>query len=178
MCYDGYQAPSILQVGPDAIEFGSFSKTFNMTGFRLGYAVGHPDLIAGLTKCKGQTDSGAPIFIQKAGIKALELYGDDGKLPKVIADNMAIYAERRKVLVEGLRKLGYDVVMPKGTFYVWFDCGMSSAEFTQKMIDLGVIVTPGSGFGESAEGYIRMTVTEPVERIKIALERMERGSYQ
>ena len=112
MCYDGYQAPSILQVGPDAIEFGSFSKTFNMTGFRLGYAVGHPDLIAGLTKCKGQTDSGAPIFIQKAGIKALEMYGDDGKAPKAIADNMAIYAERRKVLVEGLRKLGYDVVMP------------------------------------------------------------------
>ena len=178
MCYDGYQAPSILQVGPDAIEFGSFSKTFNMTGFRLGYAVGHPDLIAGLTKCKGQTDSGAPIFIQKAGIKALEMYGDDGKAPKAIADNMAIYAERRKVLVEGLRKLGYDVVMPKGTFYVWFNCGMSSAEFTQKMIDIGVIVTPGSGFGESADGYIRMTVTEPVERIRIALERMERGSYQ
>ena len=106
------------------------------------------------------------------------MYGDDGKAPKAIADNMAIYAERRKVLVEGLRKLGYDVVMPKGTFYVWFNCGMSSAEFTQKMIDIGVIVTPGSGFGESADGYIRMTVTEPVERIRIALERMERGSYQ
>ena len=178
MCYDGYQAPSILQVGPDAIEFGSFSKTFNMTGFRLGYAVGHPDLIAGLTKCKGQTDSGAPIFIQKAGIRALEMYGENGEIPQAIQDNMAIYAERRKVLVEGLRKLGYDVVMPKGTFYVWFDCGMSSAEFTQKMIDIGVIVTPGSGFGESAEGYIRMTVTEPVERIKIALERMERSSYE
>ena len=90
---------------------------------------------------------------------------------------MAIYAERRKVLVEGLRKLGYDVKMPKGTFYVWFNCGMSSFDFTKKMVDLGVIVTPGSGFGESADGYIRMTVTEPVERIKIALERMERGSY-
>ena len=68
--------------------------------------------------------------------------------------------------------------MPKGTFYVWFDCGMPSAEFTQKMIDLGVIVTPGNGFGESADGYIRMTVTEPVERIKLALERMRRGSYE
>ena len=116
MCYDGYQAPSALQAGPDCIEFGSFSKTFNMTGFRLGYAVGHPDLVAGLKKCKGQTDSGAPIFIQKAAIKALELYGDDGKLPKVIADNMAVYAERRKVLVDGLRELGFDVKMPKGTF--------------------------------------------------------------
>ncbi|MBQ7404917.1 MAG: aminotransferase class I/II-fold pyridoxal phosphate-dependent enzyme [Candidatus Methanomethylophilaceae archaeon] len=178
MCYDGYRAPSALEAGPDCIEFGSFSKTFNMTGYRLGYAVGHPDLIAGLKKCKGQIDSGAPIFIQKAGIAALEMYGDDGELPKEIADNMEVYAERRKILVEGLRELGYDVVMPKGTFYVWFDCREPSFEFTQKMADLGVIVTPGSGFGESAEGYIRMTVTEPVERIRIALERMRRGSYE
>ena len=178
MCYDGYRAPSALEAGPDCIEFGSFSKTFNMTGYRLGYAVGHPDLIAGLKKCKGQIDSGAPIFIQKAGIAALGMYGDDGELPEAIADNMEVYAERRKVLVEGLRELGYDVVMPRGTFYVWFDCREPSFEFTQKMADLGVIVTPGSGFGESAEGYIRMTVTEPVERIRIALERMKRGSYE
>ena len=177
MCYDGYRSPSALQAGPDCIELGSFSKTFNMTGFRLGYAVGHPDLVAGLRKCKGQIDSGAPIFIQKAGIRALELYGDDGGLPEVLAGNMEVYAERRRVLVEGLRELGYDVVMPKGTFYVWFDCGEPSFDFTRKMADLGIIVTPGSGFGESADGYIRMTVTEPVERIRIALERMRRGSY-
>ena len=177
MVFDGYVAPSILQAGPDAIEFGSFSKTFNMTGFRLGYAVGHPDLVAGLKKCKGQIDSGAPIFIQKAGIKALELYGPNGEIPKEVAKNMETYAERRKVLVEGLRELGYKVNMPKGTFYVWFDCGMSSFEFTQKMVDIGVIVTPGSGFGESAEGYIRMAITEPVERIKLALERMKQNKY-
>jgi LL-diaminopimelate aminotransferase len=176
MCYDDYHAPSALQAGPDCIEFGSFSKTFNMTGWRLGYAVGHPDLIAGLKKCKGQIDSGAPIFIQKAGITALEMYGDDGSLPSVLKSNMAIYAERREVLVNGLRKLGYDVAMPKGTFYVWFDCGMPSDEFTEKMLDIGIIVTPGPGFGASAEGYIRMTVTEPVERIKEALRRMKRGS--
>ncbi len=177
MCYDGYQAPSALQAGPDCIEFGSFSKTFNMTGFRLGYAVGHPDLIAGLKKCKGQVDSGAPIFIQEAGVAALKMYLDGGSVPEVIKDNMAIYSERRKVLVEGLRDLGFDVPMPKGTFYVWFNCGMSSQAFTEKMIDLGIVVTPGSGFGESAEGYIRMTVTEPVERIVEALERMKKGSY-
>ena len=177
MVYDGYRAPSILQAGPDCIEFGSFSKTFNMTGFRLGYAVGHPDLIAGLKKCKGQIDSGAPIFMQKAGIKALSLYGPNGETPDVIEKNMAIYAERRKVLVDGLRELGYDVKMPKGTFYVWFNCGISSEEFTKKMADIGVIVTPGTGFGESCEGYIRMTVTEPVERIKKALQRIKENKY-
>jgi len=177
MVYDGYQAPSALQAGPDCIEFGSFSKTFNMTGFRIGYAVGHPDLVAGLKKCKGQIDSGAPIFIQKAAIKALELYGPNGEAPKEVADNMAIYSERRKVLVDGLRELGFDVKMPKGTFYVWFNCGMTSDEFTQKMIDVGVIVTPGTGFGETCEGYIRMTVTEPVERIRKALQRMKENRY-
>jgi LL-diaminopimelate aminotransferase len=175
MCYDDYRAPSILQAGPDCIEFGSFSKTFNMTGFRLGYAVGHPDLVAGLKKCKGQIDSGAPIFIQKAGITALDMYGEDGTPPGMIRSNMAAYAERREVLVNGLRELGFDVAMPKGTFYVWFNCGMPSDEFTEKMIDLGIIVTPGPGFGLSAEGYVRMTVTEPVERIKDALLRMKRG---
>ena len=138
---------------------------------------GHPDLVAGLKKCKGQIDSGAPIFIQKAAIKALSLYGPNGEAPKEVAENMKIYSERRKVLVDGLRELGFDVKMPMGTFYVWFNCGMSSSEFTQKMIDIGVIVTPGSGFGESAEGYIRMTVTEPVERIKKALQRMKENKY-
>ncbi len=177
MVYDGYQAPSALQAGPDCIEFGSFSKTFNMTGFRLGYAVGNPDLVAGLKKCKGQIDSGAPIFIQKAAIKALSLYGPNGEAPEDVTRNMAIYSERRKVLVEGLRDLGFDVKMPKGTFYVWFDCGMSSSEFTQKMIDVGVIVTPGTGFGESCEGYIRMTVTEPVDRIRKALQRIKENRY-
>ncbi|MDR1690762.1 MAG: aminotransferase class I/II-fold pyridoxal phosphate-dependent enzyme [Candidatus Methanoplasma sp.] len=176
MCYDDYHAPSALQAGHDCIEFGSFSKTFNMTGFRLGYAVGHPDLIAGLKKCKGQIDSGAPIFIQKAGITALEMYNDDGAPPSVIKNNMDIYSERRKTLVNGLRELGFDVVMPKGTFYIWFDCGMPSDEFVEKMIDIGIIVTPGPGFGASAEGYVRMTVTEPVERLKDVLIRMKRAS--
>jgi len=177
MSFDNYRAPSILQVGPNCIEFGSFSKTFNMTGFRLGWAVGHPDLVGALAKCKGQIDSGAPIFIQKAGITALEMYNDEGSPPAVLKKNMEIFAERREVLVNGLRELGFVVAMPKGTFYIWFDCGMPSDEFTEKMLDLGIIVTPGPGFGSSAQGYIRMTVTEPVERIIEALGRMKRGGY-
>ena len=176
MTYDGYQAPSILEIGEDAIEFGSFSKTFNMTGFRLGYAVGHPDLIAGLKKCKGQIDSGAPIFIQKAALKALEMYGENGEAPEVVKENMKEYSHRREVLVNGLRELGFDVKMPKGTFYIWFDSKCkTSLEFTEKMLDLGIVVTPGSGFGESAEGYVRMTVTQPVPRIEEALKRMREG---
>ena len=153
MTYDGYQAPSILEIGEDAIEFGSFSKTFNMTGFRLGYAVGHPDLIAGLKKCKGQVDSGAPIFIQKAAIKALEMYGENGEAPEAVRKNMKEYSDRREVLVNGLRELGFDVKMPKGTFYIWFDSKCkTSLEFTERMLDLGIMVPPGSGFGEPAGG--------------------------
>jgi LL-diaminopimelate aminotransferase len=173
MCFDGYLAPSILEAGPDAIEFGSFSKTFNMTGWRIGYAVGNPSLVAALKKCKGQIDSGAPIFIQKAAIAGLEMYtGKD--LPPALADNMAIYAERRKVLIEGLREMGFDVKMTRGTFYVWFDGKMGSSEaFVEKMLDLGIVITPGSGFGASAEGYVRIAITKPVERIKEALDRMK-----
>lgn len=107
MTYDGYRAPSVLQAGKDAIEFMSFSKTFCMTGFRLGFAVGNEELVSGLTKCKGQIDSGAPIFIQKAAITALQMYTDDGYLKESVQKNMDEFGERRKVLVEGLNELGY-----------------------------------------------------------------------
>jgi LL-diaminopimelate aminotransferase len=171
MTFDGYRAPSVLQAGMDAIEFGSFSKTFCMTGFRLGFAVGNEELVGGLTKCKGQIDSGAPIFIQKAAITALSMYDSDGFLTGTAKSNNDEFGERRKVLVEGLRELGFDVKMPKGTFYVWFDCGKSSMDFTKEMIDKGIIVTPGTGFG-GEDGYIRMAVTRNIDSIKEALRRM------
>ena len=171
MTFDGYRAPSVLQAGMDAIEFGSFSKTFCMTGFRLGFAVGNEELVGGLTKCKGQIDSGAPIFIQKAAITALSMYDSYGFLTGTARSNNDEFGERRKVLVEGLRELGFDVKMPKGTFYVWFDCGKSSMDFTKEMIDKGIIVTPGTGFG-GEDGYIRMAVTRNIDSIKEALRRM------
>lgn len=171
MAYDGYRAPSVLQAGKNAIEFMSLSKTFCMTGFRLGFAVGHEDLVAGLTKCKGQIDSGAPIFIQKAAIAALDMYNDKGELKEAAMRNIREYGERRKVIVEGLRDLGFECDMPKGTFYVWFNCGKDDGEFTKEMIDRGVIVTPGSGFG-GEKGYIRMAATKPIDQIQIALKRM------
>ncbi|AGI48380.1 Aspartate/tyrosine/aromatic aminotransferase [Thermoplasmatales archaeon BRNA1] len=172
LTFDGYRAPSALQAGKDCIEFCSFSKTFDMTGFRIGWAAGNEELIAGLTKCKGQIDSGAPIFIQKAAKFGLEMYNDDGTLPAAAQRNVDEFGERRKMLVEGLRDLGYECDMPKGTFYVWFDCGKDSGEFTQEMIRKGVIVTPGDGFGEAGAGYIRMAVTRSKDRIAEALRRM------
>lgn len=87
---------------------------------------------------------------------------------------MKVYAERRKAIVEGLRNLGFDVKMPKGTFYVWFDCGMPSMKFTEKLIDCGVVVTPGSGFGKSVDSYTRIAATQPLDRIREAFERIEK----
>ncbi|HIJ00802.1 MAG TPA: aminotransferase class I/II-fold pyridoxal phosphate-dependent enzyme [Candidatus Methanomethylophilaceae archaeon] len=171
MCFDGYLAPSALEAGRELIEFGSLSKTFNMTGYRIGYAVGDERLIAGLKKCKSQIDSGAPKFIQKAAAYALGMY-EGRRLPKVISDNMAIYGKRRNVLVRGLRELGFDVPMPKATFYVWFDCGMDSMKFTEKMLQKGIVFTPGVGFGEAGEGFVRVALTRPLERIEEALHRM------
>ena len=171
MCFDGYMAPSALEVDKNCIEFGSLSKTFNMTGYRIAYAVGNRDLVAGLKKCKSQIDSGAPKFIQKAAATALSMY-TGRELPDIIKGNMRTYGERREILVNGLRKLGFDVKMPKATFYIWFNCGMGSTKFCEDMLDLGIVVTPGNGFGKSADGYVRMTVTQPKERIKEALDRM------
>lgn len=173
MCFDGYMAPSALQAGKDCIEFGSFSKTFNMTGWRLGYAVGNKDLVAGLKKCKGQIDSGAPIFLQQAGIAALGMYKESGKLPEAIRANMDVFQKRRDALVGGLRSMGFDVKAPKATFYVWFDTGMRSEEFAEKALDAGVVCTPGTGFGASAEGYVRFAITRSEERIREAVERMK-----
>lgn len=170
--FDGYTAPSILEFGDNAIEFGSVSKTFNMTGYRLGYAVGSPDLVAGLKKVKSQIDSGAPKFIQRAAVKALAEY-QGREIPPMVQRNCDIYMERRDVLVEGLRKLGFDTPVPKATFYLWLNVGGDSMEFTKKMLDIGVVVTPGIGFGEHGEGFIRLALTRSVERVREALERME-----
>jgi LL-diaminopimelate aminotransferase len=170
--FDGYTAPSILEFGDNAIEFGSVSKTFNMTGYRLGYAVGSPDLVAGLKKVKSQIDSGAPKFIQKAAVKALAEY-QGREIPPMVQKNCDIYRERRDVLMEGLRKLGFDTPDPKATFYLWLKVGGDSMEFTKKMLDVGVVVTPGIGFGAHGEGFIRLALTRSVERVREALERME-----
>jgi LL-diaminopimelate aminotransferase len=174
MTFDDYVAPSILEYGRQAIEFGSLSKTFNMTGYRLGYAVGDANLIAGLKKVKSQIDSGAPKFIQKAAVTALGEYTGRSR-PKMVQDNVEIYQARRNVMVKGLRKLGFSVKLPKGTFYLFFNVDGNSMAFAERMLDVGVVVTPGIGFGSNGEGFVRMALTQPVERIEEALERMRKA---
>ncbi|MGD6933294.1 MAG: aminotransferase class I/II-fold pyridoxal phosphate-dependent enzyme [Candidatus Bathyarchaeia archaeon] len=172
--YDGYRAPSILEIpGAEevAIEFHSLSKTFNMTGDRIAFAVGNKQLVAGLTKIKSQIDSGPPVYTQKVAVAALNVY-KDRELPEFLQKNNQIMAERRDLLVNTLAKIGYPCKAPKATFYVWVNCKGDSMKFTAKLLDVGVAVTPGIGFGKYGEGYIRMTFTQPKERIKEACERI------
>ncbi|MEM2644243.1 MAG: LL-diaminopimelate aminotransferase [Candidatus Bathyarchaeia archaeon] len=177
IAFDGYKAPSILEVDGAmevAIEFHSCSKTFNMTGDRIGFAVGNSELIEGLVKVKSQIDSGPPVYIQKVAAKALQSYVD-GEPPEYLKWVNRVYAERRDTLLKGLRAVGLEARKPLATFYVWAKCGGSSIEFASRLIDAGVIVAPGIGFGKYGEGYIRFSITQPKERIEEACERIKRA---
>ncbi len=170
--YDGNRPMSFLEsdgamdVG---IEFHSLSKTFNMTGWRLGFAVGRRDVIAGLSQIKSNLDSGQFQAIQEAGIAALAS-GDH------VTDGLrAMYQERRDTLVAGLQKLGLQFDVPQATFYVWIavPAGYTSASFTAHLLDkAGIVTTPGNGFGAPGEGYIRMALTTTKDRLAEAVERM------
>ncbi|MBW1989423.1 MAG: LL-diaminopimelate aminotransferase [Deltaproteobacteria bacterium] len=171
MTYDGYRPISFLSV-PGAkevgVEFHSLSKTYNMTGWRLGFAVGNAEAIAALGQVKSNIDSGAFDAVQVAGIAALE--GDQG----VVEDMKALYQQRRDMLVEGLAALGFDVEKPKATFYVWMPVpGGDSRAFATKLLEeAGIVVTPGVGFGEPGEGYVRFALTVGEARLKEAIDRM------
>ena len=172
--YDGYTAPSILEIDGAmdvAIEFHSLSKTFNMTGDRIGFAVGNKQLVAGLTKVKSQIDSGPPVYTQKVAVKALGTY-TGREAPEFLRKNNQILQERRDFLVNTLCKIGYKCEKPKATFYVWVNCKGDSMKFAKKLLDVGVAVTPGVGFGRYGEGYVRITFTQPKERIVEACSRI------
>ncbi len=177
ICFEDYKAPSILEVEEAmevAIEFHSCSKTFCMTGDRIGFAVGNRKLIEGLVKVKSQIDSGPPKYIQKVAAKALESYPKNGKQPKHVKELNKVYEERRDTLVKGLESLGIKCRKPKATFYVWANIKQSSIEFTKKLLDVGVVVTPGIGFGRYGENYVRFSLTRPKEEIEEACERMKK----
>jgi LL-diaminopimelate aminotransferase len=172
--YDGYRAPSILEIDGAmevAIEFHSLSKTFNMTGDRIGFAVGNKQLVAGLAKVKSQIDSGPPVYTQKVAVKALALY-NNAEAPEFLKKNNQTLRERRDLLVDTLCKIGYQCDKPKATFYVWVNCKGASMEFATRLLNVGVAVTPGIGFGKFGEGYARITFTQPKERIMEACSRI------
>ncbi len=170
--FEDFRPPSILQVEGAkevAIEFHSLSKTYCMTGWRIAFAVGNEDLIAGLTKVKNNVDSGAFQAVQEAGITALS--GDQA----CVAEFRRIFGERRDVVVEGLKKLGFELEVPKATFYVWAKVpkGYTSSAFAAKLLsEAGIVVTPGNGFGDPGEGYFRLALTVDKMRLKEAIERI------
>ncbi len=174
MGYDGYRPMSFLEVDGArevGIEFHSLSKTFNMTGWRIGMAVGNPEIVGGLAQAKSNLDSGIFQAIQEAGIEALRLSD------QIIEPSRKIYQERRDILVDGLHAVGLDCDKPRATFYVWVACpkGLSSADFTAKLLDdAGVVTTPGNGFGDAGEGYVRFTVCVDKERLREVAERIRR----
>jgi LL-diaminopimelate aminotransferase len=169
-----YEEPplSILQIPGAkevAIELHSFSKTFNMTGWRLGFAVGGAPIIAALGQVKANCDSGIFTAIQFAGITALEQY--DELTPPI----RNLYKDRRDTLVRELRSIGWDVPSPPATFYVWIPCpaGYTSTELCTKLLDeADIVTTPGIGFGETAGGYLRMALTVEAPRIREAVARI------
>jgi LL-diaminopimelate aminotransferase len=159
--YDAdYVPPSMLQV-PGAkdvcIEFHSFSKPFNMTGWRLGWAVGNADALAALNKLKSNVDSGAFLAIQEAGVAALET-----DTTAYFQNLRAMYKRRRDLLVDGLNSAGWNVTRPKGAFYVWAPTpnGMTAADCAAKLLaECGILATPGSAYGKQGEGYVRFALT-------------------
>jgi len=166
--------PSILQVegAKDvAVEMHSLSKTFNMTGWRLGFAVGHADVLAALAKIKGNVDSGAFNAVQWAGAEAMRRI--DG--PEV-AGMRELYRRRRDRFCAGLKAGGFRVTPPRATFYVWVRCpdGWDSVGCATRILEeQAVVAIPGNGFGASGEGYIRFSLTSPDDRVELAAERLQ-----
>lgn len=172
MAYDGYLPESLLEVDGAkdvAIEYHSLSKTYNMTGWRIGFAVGCREVLSGLGRIKTNLDSGIFQAVQEAGIAAL------GGPQECVDAMRTVYKARRDALVDGLSALGLLVDRPKATFYVWIGVpdGHTSASFASALLsEAGIVMTPGTGFGRSGEGYIRAALTVDVSRILEAVERI------
>ncbi|NQT06735.1 MAG: LL-diaminopimelate aminotransferase [Candidatus Omnitrophica bacterium] len=174
LSYDGYMPPSFLEAeGAKAVgvEFHSLSKTYNMTGWRIGMACGNKDIISALAKVKSNIDSGIFNAVQHAGIAALK--GKKGYMDGI----NKMYQERRDVLIDGLNSIGWKVEKPKATFYVWarnLD-GQDSISMARLLLEKAdIVATPGVGFGEHGEGYVRMALTVPKKRMKEAIKRIKR----
>ena len=174
IAYDGYKPMSFMEVEGAkevGIEFHSLSKTFNMTGWRVGFAVGNQKIIQGLGKVKANVDSGIFQAVQFAGIIALETQTEH------LDDMNQMYQKRRDALVGGLNKLGWVIPKPKATFYVWAPVppGYTSTELSRLLLEkANLITTPGVGFGPNGEGYVRMALTVSEDRMKEAVDRIKK----
>ncbi len=172
LTFDGYEHPSLFGVDGArdvGIEFHSLSKTFNMTGWRVGFAVGRKELVGGLLKIKSNVDSGVFPAIQMAGIEALENCGAD------IARNRETFAGRRNLMVQGLKKTGWEIAAPSATFYLWLKTPgrVGSMEFSRQVLKTcGIVLTPGIGFGAGGEGYVRLALTLKDDRLEEAVHRL------
>lgn len=173
--YDGFTAPSVLQAPGAldvAIEFGSASKTYNMTGWRVGWVVGNASAIEALGRVKTNIDSGIFNAVQRAAIAALDGPHD------ALAQTLEIYRDRRDILVDALGSAGLTITPPKGSVYLWAPVpqGDTSVSFSEFLLEhAGVVVAPGSGYGAHGEGYVRFSLTLPNDRLALGAERILRA---
>lgn len=172
--FEGYTSPSVFNaVGAEdiAIEFHSFSKSYNMTGWRLGWVLGNQEAIQALGQVKTNVDSGVFKAIQRAGIRGFQIPQSE-----ITKRNQEVYEPRRQAIVEGLRSLGWDIQGPKSTMFVWAPIPRSetsSAVFCEKVLEeCGIVVSPGNAFGAAGEGFFRIAMTTDVPRIQEAFKRM------
>ena len=174
IAYDGYRPMSFLEVDgakDTGVEFHSLSKTYNMTGWRIGWVCGNAQVVSGIAKVKSNIDSGIFSAIQIAGVEALS--GPQEHIQKM----RAIYQERRDVLCAGLKSIGWNFLKPEATFYVWVSVpkGYDSRGFAALLLEkCDIVVTPGVGFGKCGEGYIRFALTVSKERVQEAMERIQK----
>ena len=170
--YDGERSLSLLEIegAKDvAVEFHSLSKTYNMTGWRIGSVVGNAEVVAGIGKIKSNIDSGTFGAVQDAGIVALNS-------PKEVVDDIRkVYQHRIEILYKALKDMGLQLEKPRATLYLWAWVGGSSIEYAGKLLEkTGIVTTPGVGFGKYGEGYIRFSITQPTHRIEEAVVRLEK----
>ena len=174
LAFGGERPPSLLQFTRNAVEVHSLSKMMNVTGYRIGFAVGHADAISALVKVKSQLDSGAPVFIQRAMGEALAKY-DGPNPPEESRRSHEEYGRRKKIIEEGMKQVPgvLEVYPSNATFFTWVRVA-DDVKFVEKAMEAGVILTPGRGFGANGEGFVRAAVTSPSDRIEEAVERLKK----
>jgi len=176
--FDGYRAPSFLEAEGACevgVEFSSFSKSYNMAGWRIGYCVGNREMVQALGRIKGYYDYGIFSAVQIAGIVALRHCADD------VTQQARVYERRRDVLCEGLARLGWDIAKPRGGMFVWALIpepyrAMGSLKFAMELVEkAGVAVTPGIGFGQEGEGFLRIALVENEHRLRQAVRQIKKA---